>query len=361
MTTTKNLIIQISPSDLILEKGFNPREAVIGDDCYNLEPVKSTITSIKQAYKEGRRVDLIKVVLRNGRYLVRQGHCRTYALRLAVLEGANIPLIDVILLEYINPIEEYLENLDGNRSNGLNPVGQAYALSQAVAMGYTVDVLAQRYQRSTTAIRNTLKILDMPIELQRLVSLGTIKKTLAIEIMLRYENVHEQVIEHIKSFTSVQSNITNSVVTSVQLSEQSNACGDTTIGSDTHESIETNPTSTEKSRTITRSTLGIKRLSQKKTERLKNGFLRITNDLMSDGNLNKTVTELSLSKDYSNLFSSVHSDMVVVDEAGVKLLLDDERLSKLLLILNNDNVAIIVPKADVEELTELRSMLASNE
>ncbi|WP_426727513.1 hypothetical protein [Enterobacter cloacae complex sp. 288G10] len=55
-------IIEISPKDLIIEPGFNPREAVIGDLCYEQEPVKSAIISLKQAYKEGRRVDLIKVV-----------------------------------------------------------------------------------------------------------------------------------------------------------------------------------------------------------------------------------------------------------------------------------------------------------
>lgn len=51
-------IIEISPKDLIIEPGFNPREAVIGDLCYEQEPVKSAIISLKQAYKEGRRVDL---------------------------------------------------------------------------------------------------------------------------------------------------------------------------------------------------------------------------------------------------------------------------------------------------------------
>ncbi len=50
-----------------------------------------------------------------------------------------------------------------------------------------------RYQRSTTAIRNMLKILDMPLELQRLISL-TNQKTLAIEIMLKYSNDHKMLL-----------------------------------------------------------------------------------------------------------------------------------------------------------------------
>ncbi len=64
-----------------------------------------------------------------------------------------------------------------------------------------------RYQRSTTAIRNMLKILDMPLELQRLISLNLIKKTLAIEIMLKYSNDHKMVLKHIEGFLPGVKNI----------------------------------------------------------------------------------------------------------------------------------------------------------
>ncbi|STM52366.1 hypothetical protein NMD10_25325 (plasmid) [Citrobacter portucalensis] len=176
MNNSKHTVIEVDTNLVEIEKGFNPREAVIGDLCYEQEPVKSMIVSIKQAFKEGRQVDMIKVVKRKGKYLVRQGHTRFHGLKLAISEGANIPKLSVILIDYKNEIEEYLENLDGNRSNGLNPVGQAHALAHAVSLGYSVEELAMRYQRSTTAIRNMLKILDMPLELQRLISLNLIKK-----------------------------------------------------------------------------------------------------------------------------------------------------------------------------------------
>lgn len=192
-------IIEISPKALFIESGFNPREAVIGELCYEQEPVKSTIVSIKQAYKEGRRVDLIKVVKKDSNYVVRQGHCRYRALSLALAEGADIQLISVVVMNYKNKSEEYLENLDGNRNNGLNPVALAYALAEALKLGSTVESLAMRYQRSSTAIRNQLKILDMPLELQHLISLNLIKKTLAIEIMLKYSNDHAKVLAHLES------------------------------------------------------------------------------------------------------------------------------------------------------------------
>lgn len=346
-------VVKINPSNLVIERGFNPREAIIGDLCYELEPVKSTITSIKQAYKDGRRVDLIKVVERDGKYIVRQGHCRTYSLRLAITEGANISLISVILLTYQNEIEEYLENLDGNRSNGLNPVGQAHALAQAIQMGFTVDGLAQRYQRSTTAIRNMLKILDMPTELQRLISLGHIKKTLAIEIMLRYGNDHSKVLEHLSDSMPISKD--KSVIEKFDkvLPIEHAEKNDIKNSEPTQHVKENKP--------ITRSTLGIKRLSQKRTERLKSGFISLTENLDNNNDLNKTLTELSLDKKHSNLFNSFNSKQVKVDETGVKLILDSAKLEKLLSFLDDDNVAIIVPKSQINDLSEIRAMLVSDE
>lgn len=91
-----------------LKKGFNPREAVIGDLCYEQEPVKSMIVSIKQAFKEGRQVDMIKVVKRKGKYLVRQGHTRFHGLKLAISEGANIPKLSVILIDYKTKLKNTL-------------------------------------------------------------------------------------------------------------------------------------------------------------------------------------------------------------------------------------------------------------
>lgn len=129
MNNSKHTVIEVDTNLVEIEKGFNPREAVIGDLCYEQEPVKSMIVSIKQAFKEGRQVDMIKVVKRKGKYLVRQGHTRFHGLKLAISEGANIPKLSVILIDYKNEIEEYLENLDGNRSNGLNPVGASSCIS----------------------------------------------------------------------------------------------------------------------------------------------------------------------------------------------------------------------------------------
>lgn len=348
MNNSKHTVIEVDTNLVEIEKGFNPREAVIGDLCYEQEPVKSMIVSIKQAFKEGRQVDMIKVVKRKGKYLVRQGHTRFHGLKLAISEGANIPKLSVILIDYKNEIEEYLENLDGNRSNGLNPVGQAHALAHAVSLGYSVEELAMRYQRSTTAIRNMLKILDMPLELQRLISLNLIKKTLAIEIMLKYSNDHKMVLKHIEGFLPGVKNIETTTSKIVGIPEH-NAAG---AGPDT-----LNKGGPEKKNSaVTRKTLGIKRLSHKKTERLKSEFLELVESTHTES-ITNTQTELKFGKDSAHLFKNVNSKNVIFSNDGVQIILNDEKLNILLSLLNDENTAIIVSKPKLEELLEIRDLL----
>ncbi|MBL5885657.1 hypothetical protein I7V28_19330 [Lelliottia amnigena] len=365
MAQDKYQIVQIDPLSLVIEIGFNPREAVIGNLGYELEPVKSTITAIKQAYKEGRRVDLIKVVLKNGQYIVRQGHCRTHALKLALSEGAAIPSISVILLAYDNEIEEYLENVDGNRSNGLNPVSQAHALSHAVKMGYSVESLAQRYQRSTTAIRNMLKILEMPFELQRLISMGEIKKTLAIEIMLRYSNDHEKVLANLKSHLdiAVQPVTTTNPVNTTIVSDSVCAGEPVMSANNTKEDRDDKGKSRVQqnvTKSVTRSSLGIKRLSQKKTERLKSGFLSLTTALTPDTYCNDCVTQVKISKQHKDLFSGLDEKYVTDDGNELNLSLSESNLKILLAILSDESTVIVIPKSSISELNEIRDMLISS-
>ena len=349
-------IIEISPKDLIIEPGFNPREAVIGDLCYEQEPVKSAIISLKQAYKEGRRVDLIKVVKKDSKYVVRQGHCRYRALLLALAEGADIQLFSVVLMHYKDKIEEYLENLDGNRNNSLNPVALAYALAETLKLGSTVESLAMRYQRSGTAIRNQLKILDMPLELQRLISLNLNKKTLAIEIMLKYSNDHAKVLAHLESCSFL-------VPSSGVLDLSKPTTVETATNSEPLEEQEKPPVHINpkdiKTKSITRSSLGIKRLSHKKTERLKNEFIGLIDNVGSTMSDNNKLTELILDGQHSNLFMNVSNTLITKTNESVKITLDEAKLQLVLSLLNDENTAIIIPKSKVTELNEIRDLLTN--
>lgn len=362
-------IIEIHPDELLIEAGFNPREAFIGDKCYTLEPVKSTIVAIKLAYKEGRSVELIKVVKHNNKYFVRQGHCRTMALKQAMKEGADIKKFKVMLITGLCDGEEYLENIDGNQRNALNPVSQGFALQRALTLGYSVEELAQRYQRSITTIRNTLKIMEMPEPLLVLLSFNRIKKTLAIEIMLRYENDHNKVMEHLRSvFPDIDSLATAEVLTIsetkhsnsvVSMPTKSNEKSITTPNDDlVAENQEAEPVK-ENDAKLTRKSLGIRVLSKKKTERLKSSFLKITNEIKQVEPCDETVVELQVDKKFVSHFEHVSKEHCSENGDGLCLKLSENQLRLLANLLSNEHVALFLTKEQVTEVTEIQQMLAS--
>lgn len=260
-------------------------------------------------------------------------------------------------MHYKDKNEEYLENLDGNRNNGLNPVALAYALAEAMKLGSTVESLAMRYQRSNTAIRNQLKILDMPLELQRLISLNLIKKTLAIEIMLKYANDHVKVLAHLESCSllvpSSEPTPVLSKTTSVAKVSKDAKLDNTEIHPVhvIHEEVKT--------KSITRSSLGIKRLSHKKTERLRTEFIGLIDNVVPELNDNNKLTQLIFDGQHSNLFMNISSTSITKTTESVKITLDEAKLQLVLSLLNDENTAIIIPKSKVTELHEIRDLLTS--
>jgi len=365
MTHLKINTVDISPLSLVIEQGFNPREAVIGEECYTIEPVKSTITSIKQAYKEGRPVELIKVVARNGKYYVRQGHCRTKALLAALNEGANIELITVVLIEGLSDLDEYLENLDGNQSNPLNQVAKAHGLCEAIRQGCTVDMLAQRYQCSVTAIRNTLKILDMPEMLQRMISHGKITKTLALEIMVQNGNDHEHVM---KALTAKISQVERKAMTtpvSVRnekkpLSDNKGVIG---VKGEVIPESSLDPALLNdgvKATRMTRSSLGIKRLSHKKTEKLKSGFLALTDSLESLNLVDEPHIEINIDSSHAALFQGVGDCNADVSDSTFTLRLSTQHIKVLAELLKGEGVGLVLNKDQAEEIIAIRKMISTN-
>ena len=356
--------VEISPLSLVIEPGFNPREAVIGEECYSIEPVKSTITAIKQAYKEGRPVEMIKVVARKGKYYVRQGHCRTMALFAALNEGANIELITVVLFEGLSDLDEYLENLDGNQSNPLNQVAKAHGLNEAIRQGGSVEMLAQRYQCSLTAIRNTLKILDMPEMLQRMISHGKITKTLALEIMVQNGNDHERVMASLTA--KLSSADLKSANTPVSVSNGEKALPDNkddlvvkdVVLSETP-SLPALPDEDAHVPKMTRSSLGIKRLSHKKTEKLKLGFLALTDSLESVDCVNEPGIEINIDRAHAAMFEGVGECNAQDASPTLTLKISSQHIKLLAELLKGDAVGLVLNKGQAEEIIALRKMIST--
>lgn len=173
--------------------------------------------------------------------------------------------------------------------------------------------------------------------------------------MLKYGNDHVKVLAHLQScsllITSPEPSPVLSKATSIDaasIDEKLNNPGITTA----------NITPKEvKVKSITRSSLGIKRLSHKKIERLKTEFIELIDTVRPEINNNKKLTNLVFNGQHSNLFTNISGALVTVNNENVKITIDEEKFQLILSLLNDENTAIIIPKSKVSELHEMRALL----
>ncbi|MGV0087416.1 hypothetical protein EEAAV_26620 (plasmid) [Rahnella aceris] len=357
MTKLHTTTVDISPTDIVIEPGFNPREAIIGDECYRIEPVKSLIVAVRQAYKEYRHVEPIKVVKRGIKYYVRQGHCRTKALFQAIDEGTVINTITVILLPDDNLAQGYLENFTGNRSNSLGPVARAQGLKVAIEEhGFSVKELAEHFCCTQTAIRNSLKITEMPTPLQLLIIKGLITQTFALQLMIENRNDHNLVMNSL-----VKAGLTTEILLSEpakapEILHKTVSLSPVPPNVDT-ENTTVDPTTqqtSDKQKRLTRSSLGMKRLPHKKSELLQKQFMAMTSTLYES-----SISEpdekiiIQVPPSHAGLFKN-HSS---INTGTVEVSISASSLQTLAELINKGSIGIFISSDMKDEILNLRDVI----
>lgn len=359
MTKLHTTTADISPNDIVIEPGFNPREAIIGDECYRIEPVKSLIVAVRQAYKDHRHVDPIKVVKRGNKYYVRQGHCRSKALFQAIDEGAVIVTITVILLPDDNLALGYLENFTGNRANSLGPVARAQGLKVAIEEhGFSVKELAEHFCCTQTAIRNSLKITEMPTALQLLIIKGLITQTFALQLMVENRNDHKFVMESVAK-AGLTTDIINAEPVNIPKTTITTTLGQievTTGPIDDASELKAFQPAVDKNKRLTRSSLGMKRLPHKKSEQLQKQFMNMTSRLVESSN---TTSEdkviIQIPSTHAGMFKNVCNENGGVLEVSVNTC----TLQFLADLINNNHVGIFISSDMKEEILNLRNVIGN--
>lgn len=174
----------VSPEMLTEEQGFNVRGAF--DEAYFDQPeVDEHIRGLADAYKAGRYVPPIVVQVRDGVPYVRDGMHRRRALMLAISEGADIKRVQV--LEHRG--EEAQQTLllaTSNDGRPLSPMERAVIYDRLEKWGWTLQEIASSVRRTPKHVSQTLALLDMPLELKRMVQRNEIAATQAAELFRQH-------------------------------------------------------------------------------------------------------------------------------------------------------------------------------
>jgi len=177
-------LFSVSPDMLTEEKGFNVRG--VFDEAYFEQPeVEEHIRGMADSYKAGRYVPPIVVQVRNGIPYIRDGMHRRRALMLAISEGAEIKRVQV-LEHHGDEAQQTLLLATINDGRPLSPMERAVIYDRLDKWGWTTQEIASSVRRTVKHVSQTLALLDMPIELKRMVQRNEIAATQAAELFRQH-------------------------------------------------------------------------------------------------------------------------------------------------------------------------------
>lgn len=190
---------QVDPLLLIEEEGFNPRGA-FAHDYWNRPDVVAHIRGFADAYKAGRFVPPIVVIVRNGDILVRDGAHRRRGALLAIQEGAELALVQVTEFKG-DEAEQAKLVLTAADGRTLAPLERAVQYGKLVGWGWSIARIAKEANKTTEHVRTTLPLLDLPIELKQLIAEDVIKATLAKAL---YDEHGTKALDLVKEAIAIQ-------------------------------------------------------------------------------------------------------------------------------------------------------------
>ena len=160
------------------EEGFNPRD-------YNDPDTIAHIRKMADGYKRGDVFPHLYIVIRNGTPFVRDGHCRLRAIALAVSEGATIGKVPIVEVkgDEIAQADLVLISQDGQK---LKPLERATHYVKYHNWGFSDADIGKKFNMTGEHVRLYRSMLELPIALKKLITDGTIKPTLALELYKQY-------------------------------------------------------------------------------------------------------------------------------------------------------------------------------
>ncbi|MEQ6436246.1 ParB N-terminal domain-containing protein [Comamonas sp. w2-DMI] len=193
---TKGSGFSIAPELLEEEEDFNTRGAFIGKEEYFSQPeVVDEIRKLADAYKRGDMVPAIIVKVKDGRVLVRDGHRRRRAILLAKSEGADIKRIRV---EEQSGDEDAQTLLIVTSNNGapLSVLERAVVFDRLnKAFGWKISEIATRAGVTQENVRQLLKMMELPLELKKMIQRKEVSATYAMELFAEHGTNATQMIK----------------------------------------------------------------------------------------------------------------------------------------------------------------------
>jgi hypothetical protein len=188
---------KVDPLLLLEEEGYNARGA-FAVDYWNRPDVLDHIRGFAESYKAGRSVPPITVEVRDGDIYVRDGAHRRRGLLLALQEGAQIELVEVVESKG-DEVEQAKLVLTANDGRPLTRLERAVQYGKFEKWGWSIGAIAKEFNRTHEHVRSTLPLLDLPFELKQMIAEDICSASFALKV---YNEHGTKAVEIIKNAAS---------------------------------------------------------------------------------------------------------------------------------------------------------------
>lgn len=168
----------LAPELILEEDGFNLRD-------YERPDTVAHIERLAQAWAAGAQMPPLEVKVKDGVCYVRDGHCRLRAAKLAISRGASIRRVSVIELKGSDE-EANIRLLTSNNSLKLTPIQRATGYQRLRNMGWEFAEIAKEMKTSDTHVREMIRLLSMPLKVQKWIEDGVISGIFALKMYRKH-------------------------------------------------------------------------------------------------------------------------------------------------------------------------------
>lgn len=207
----------IDPSVVVEQEGFNTRTAGMGELYYSMPRVVEHLNSLADAYMEDPfSVTPIVVQMVNGVPVLRQGACRIRSIAIAnrQLEAEGRERITRIRCEEFRGSASKAElfTLSGNSNLALSVVAEALSIKRLVEdkeEPKTFAELAKKRGKSEQHLRQMVRVLDLPSELQTMLVSDQVSMYVALD---EYMYSGEDAVDNINKAISIYGKATKNTL-----------------------------------------------------------------------------------------------------------------------------------------------------
>lgn len=178
LAVTVRDLFYLDPRIIQEEPGWNVREPT--------KELTDHIQSLAHSICEIGVQEPLTVIMRDDIPIVRNGHCRLMAVRMAIAEGADIKSVPVRVEDrYSSDADQTLLMVIRNNGKALTPLETSKVFKKLEFFGWTPTDIAKKTGYSLSYVCNLLNFSAMPSEIHQMVRDGAVSATLASETVRR--------------------------------------------------------------------------------------------------------------------------------------------------------------------------------